>query len=92
MDNRDSKGRFKKKDEDHDDEHGGMWDKAPTLKVLILLILAIWFFLGWFPNPTDLKTHACSFCPKPPDQTLPTMERGAAAPAEQKTTQAKPYL
>ncbi len=88
---RDSKGRFKKRNEDEED-CTEVWNKAPSLKLLVLLLLIVWLFLGWFPTPSELKTHACSYCPSPPNQTQPITDRECPTPFNPKTTDWKPKI
>lgn len=59
MDNRDSKGRFKKKDE-FNDENCGVFNRAPTLKTMLLLILVTWLIIRWSPSSSELKDHGCN--------------------------------
>ena len=54
---RDNKGRFKKQEED--EVKPNMLEKAPSLKIIIVLIVIAWAFFTSIPNPADLKNQAC---------------------------------
>jgi hypothetical protein len=55
---RDNKGRFKKQEEEEEIKPN-MLEKAPSLKMIIVLIVLAWAFFTSIPNPGDLKNRAC---------------------------------
>ena len=58
---RDSKGRFKRKNEDDSDcETTGVLEKTPTLKTFLILILLGWLVYGFVPTPRDAGMKICS--------------------------------
>lgn len=75
MDNRDSKGRFKRKEE-NDEDDCGVFNRAPTLKMTIILILLTLMAVRWMPSSSDLKHHGCNaICWQNPNQTLTETEK-----------------
>jgi hypothetical protein len=64
---RDNKGRFKKKDDELEDENEARWlgflERTPNTKILLVLLLLVWLVGSWSPKFPYRKITK-SICPQ----------------------------
>lgn len=86
---RDTKGRFRKKEGDEDENTVGFFERVPTLKIIILLVLVLWLLASMIPHPETIKWKMCDMIcedtsPSPPPTGNSTTEKNSTDAVKKK--------